>query len=38
MDASDTALPAAVHALLAYGHSSGADTLVGLLAGVRLGA
>ena len=37
MDATDDALPAAVRALLEYGHTSGADTLVGLLAGVSLG-
>ena len=30
-------LPAAVRSLLEYGHSSGADTLVGLIAGVGLG-
>jgi hypothetical protein len=34
---SDADLDAAVRGLLAYGHSSGADTLVGLIVGVALG-
>lgn len=34
MDQSAASLPGAVRALLEYGHSSGADTLVGLLEGV----
>lgn len=37
MERSSDALPAAVRALLEYGHSSGADTLVGLLTGASLG-
>jgi hypothetical protein len=37
MDASPSALPAAARTALEYGHSSGADTLVGLLAGTALG-
>jgi hypothetical protein len=37
MDKSENSLPDAVRAVLAYGHTSGADALVGLLAGVRLG-
>ena len=37
MDPSEHSVPDTVRAVLAYGHSSGADTLVGLLAGIRLG-
>lgn len=37
MNTSGSALPAAVRKLLEYGHSSGADTLVGLLVGVHMG-
>jgi hypothetical protein len=37
MAPSSTDLSPAVRSLLEFGHSSGADTLVGLLAGIRLG-